>query len=528
MKEVTRISLAALPYNIEIDAKKELQNYLHAIEAALNADNDTMKEIEARVAELLAERDVAGEKVISNDDVRHIKEQLGDPKEFVGEPSDEQPASKPKRLMRSQGDEVLGGVCAGIAAYTNVDTVWVRLGMVLLAIATSGFMIPVYIVLWFVMPPANTAAERLQMKGKAVTLAALQQESDVIISKQKNDRIALMLIRIFGGTISILAACCVMIGLAGATWKVLSEPALETFLTQYWPQLTLIGLAGVIFVVFCLLLTRILFVGKSTKRLNMWLAVLTVLGFGTFTAGAVPLVLGLRADDTKAMNEYSKTAVQRKVDASVLTGAKSIIVDSPLPMRVNYGVYSDAPNATLWYNTKNSPLTPQVTLTRQGDEVRIALQASDKCLPSVMACRDWYTLSITGPALDSLSALSSNVIHYSTDSQQLLKTYTRADGQIELHSIGVIHQLDATLTNESKITTTEAAVTTINLTIEDALSNADIATVDTLAITVPTACASNHGGGTIRAQRAASVMVNSQAFDPDKDYPCTTIEIENF
>jgi hypothetical protein len=56
MKEVARISLAALPYNIEIDAKKKLQYYLHAIEAALNADSDTMKEIEARVAELLAER----------------------------------------------------------------------------------------------------------------------------------------------------------------------------------------------------------------------------------------------------------------------------------------------------------------------------------------------------------------------------------------------------------------------------------------------------------------------------------------
>lgn len=528
MKEVARISLAALPYNIEIDAKKKLQYYLHAIEAALNADSDTMKEIEARVAELLAERGVAGEKVISNDDVQHIQEQLGDPKEFVGEPSDEQPANKSKRLMRSQGDEVLGGVCAGIAAYTNVDTVWVRLAMVALAFATSGFMVIVYIVLWLVTPPATTATERLQMKGKAVTLASLQQESDVIISKQKNDRIALMLIRIFGGTISILAACCVMIGLAGATWKVLSEPALETFLTQYWPLLTLLGLAGVIFVVFCLLLTRILFVGKSTKRLNMWLVALVALGLGTFAAGVVPLALGIRADDTKAMKEYSKTAVQRKIDVSLLAGAKSVVVDSSLPMHVNYNVSSDTPNATLWYNTKNSLITPQITLTREGDEVHISLQASDKCLPSVIECRDWYMLTIMGPALDSLSAVSSNVIHYSTDSQQLLKTYTRADGQIELHSSGVIDQLDATLANESRITTTEAGITTINLTVQDALSNADIATIDTLAITAPTACASNHGGGTIRAQRVARVTVNSQTYNPDKDYPCTTIEIDNF
>ena len=45
MKEITRISLASLPYNVEIEAKKELEKYLHAVEHSLGADADAMKEI---------------------------------------------------------------------------------------------------------------------------------------------------------------------------------------------------------------------------------------------------------------------------------------------------------------------------------------------------------------------------------------------------------------------------------------------------------------------------------------------------
>ena len=52
MKEITRIHLAALPYNIEVAAKKELEKYLHAIESSLGADSDAMREIESRITEI--------------------------------------------------------------------------------------------------------------------------------------------------------------------------------------------------------------------------------------------------------------------------------------------------------------------------------------------------------------------------------------------------------------------------------------------------------------------------------------------
>lgn len=56
-----------------------------------------------------------------------------------------------KRLYRSVVDRVIGGVCAGIGDYLNIDTVIIRIIFVLLAIFGGGGVI-IYIVLWIVLP----------------------------------------------------------------------------------------------------------------------------------------------------------------------------------------------------------------------------------------------------------------------------------------------------------------------------------------------------------------------------------------
>ena len=83
MKEITRIHLATVPFNIEISARKALEMYLQSIEQSLGADPEAMREIEARIVELLTEHGVVGEKVLTSDNVTMIKEHLGEPAEFV-------------------------------------------------------------------------------------------------------------------------------------------------------------------------------------------------------------------------------------------------------------------------------------------------------------------------------------------------------------------------------------------------------------------------------------------------------------
>lgn len=58
------------------------------------------------------------------------------------------------RLTRSRTDVMVAGVCGGLGEYFAVDPVLVRLIFVLVTL-TSGLGIPVYLVMWLVMPKAS-------------------------------------------------------------------------------------------------------------------------------------------------------------------------------------------------------------------------------------------------------------------------------------------------------------------------------------------------------------------------------------
>ncbi len=55
------------------------------------------------------------------------------------------------RLTRSNDDRIVAGVCGGLAAYLDIDSVFVRLAFVILLFA-SGIGLPIYVILWIVMP----------------------------------------------------------------------------------------------------------------------------------------------------------------------------------------------------------------------------------------------------------------------------------------------------------------------------------------------------------------------------------------
>jgi phage shock protein C len=55
-----------------------------------------------------------------------------------------------KRLVRNTHDEMVGGVCSGIANYLDIDPVIVRLVFVLLALG-GGHGILAYLILWVLM-----------------------------------------------------------------------------------------------------------------------------------------------------------------------------------------------------------------------------------------------------------------------------------------------------------------------------------------------------------------------------------------
>jgi len=62
------------------------------------------------------------------------------------------------RLMRSDSDKMIAGVCGGIADYLGLDSSLARLAFVVLLFA-SGIGFPIYMILWIIMPRELTAGK---------------------------------------------------------------------------------------------------------------------------------------------------------------------------------------------------------------------------------------------------------------------------------------------------------------------------------------------------------------------------------
>ncbi|ASZ10386.1 PspC domain-containing protein [Chitinophaga pendula] len=183
MKKIININLASRLIPIEDSAYEILRQYLESLKryfAREEGGDEIISDIEGRIAELFQDKLKKGAHCITDEDVVAVKasmgtpEQFGDMSESEGTQSNTENAAfqaRPrKRLYRDPDNKVLGGVCSGMGAYFNVDPVVFRIIFALFAIAGFGSGILVYFILWIATPEANTATEKLEMRGERVDL----------------------------------------------------------------------------------------------------------------------------------------------------------------------------------------------------------------------------------------------------------------------------------------------------------------------------------------------------------------------
>ena len=66
--------------------------------------------------------------------------------------------SPERKLTRSSRHKMIAGVCGGLAEYFGLDVMVVRVAYVLISVVSVAFPgILAYIILMFVMPPADAA-----------------------------------------------------------------------------------------------------------------------------------------------------------------------------------------------------------------------------------------------------------------------------------------------------------------------------------------------------------------------------------
>ncbi len=176
MNEVTKIHLGRQAFSISIEAQRQLRGYIDEIKKEVD-DKDVVDEVELRMAELLAERGVTGEKVILPADVEFLKKQLGNPQEFKEDDTEPDSTGRPsegKRLFRDTDNAMVAGVAAGLSKYLGIDVLFIRI-LFILSVFIWGWGLLAYIVLWLLVPEAKSSSDRLRMIGKAVTVESLKE-----------------------------------------------------------------------------------------------------------------------------------------------------------------------------------------------------------------------------------------------------------------------------------------------------------------------------------------------------------------
>jgi phage shock protein PspC (stress-responsive transcriptional regulator) len=184
MKKNISINISGIIFHIEEDGYETLRKYLDSINryfASFEDSSEILADIESRIAEIFLSRLNEGKQVITAEDVSHLMGTMGSVSDFkaaeeqefaAGEPRQEQRQNSEqqkehladKRLYRDERRKILGGVCAGLGHYFNVDPVWPRLLFALLVLGSYGGLLLVYIILWIVLPVSSSLEEEATVK----------------------------------------------------------------------------------------------------------------------------------------------------------------------------------------------------------------------------------------------------------------------------------------------------------------------------------------------------------------------------
>jgi len=171
MKKVININFQGQVIAIEETAYEILNRYIDSLQSYFSKEDggdEIVNDIECRIAELFGNRLKHGINCITDEDVESIITSIGRPKDFDTDYEEHEerqahrstssagntqtpPANTEERrsLYRNANDQIIGGVCSGLAHYFKIDPVWIRILFVLF----FGVLFWVYIVLWIVLKP---------------------------------------------------------------------------------------------------------------------------------------------------------------------------------------------------------------------------------------------------------------------------------------------------------------------------------------------------------------------------------------
>jgi phage shock protein PspC (stress-responsive transcriptional regulator) len=190
MNKTVNINLASTFFHIDEDAFAKLTRYLDAIRSSFSdpkGQDEIIKDIEARIAELFSEKTTSASQVITLKELDQVIAVMGQPEDYIIDeeifedtPSNEQKRNQSKKyhkqLFRDIDNKFVAGVSAGLGHYFSIDALWIRLFWILMVLIGFGSPILIYILLWILIPEAITTADKLKMTQEPINISNIEKK----------------------------------------------------------------------------------------------------------------------------------------------------------------------------------------------------------------------------------------------------------------------------------------------------------------------------------------------------------------
>ena len=498
MKEITRVHIAKQPYDIEVEAKKELEKYMKKLELYAG-DEEILADIEIRITELLAEAGVEKGGVITSAEVASVRERLGEPEEFASENQavvEDEPAQRPaKRLFRDMDGALLGGVLKGVATFFGIDVVWVRLIFIILLFASFGTASLVYILLWIVVPPARTTAEKLQLAGKPVTLAAMREQAtnDEVVPSTRAALVFKKFLFIAAEIAAIIVAIGALLATIGVVVGLNMSGEMSVILngsSEYkwmpWAALGLFVLSGLLLSLLAALAAFALCKRQFTKRMGVGVVVIIIGGI-VASGGGAAIIVGysqLATNAAQAAMTTHKVALPELADVrnvvSIAHSASGQEMGDYDQMTIIYIATDGAPRYEL--QTQFEQRTPSIVVN--GDTARISLKAVGRQVYHFGYVQP--QLRIYGPALDSVDVQQGDFQYIGPEQQTQDHLTVKGEGANSVTVYGTYNTVEVSGGNSVDVSMSSVHSLTVNL--EKHLSQVKAGVVYDLFVTNPEVC----------------------------------------
>lgn len=482
MKRTINVNLAGQIFYVEEDAYPVLDTYLQDVRrhfAQLADSEEIQKDIEARIAEQLITQSVQSPRIITLDHVHSVIAQMGNPTEFTdaedGLPkrSGAAESTARKRLFRNGDDAIVGGVASGIAAYFDVDTVWVRILFIIIILA-GGWGLILYLALWLIVPEAKSATDKVEMRGQPFDLKSLERSiKEKVKEARTSDRaqnfqhtvaqgashagktirsVVRFVFRLIGAMVA-LASSAALVGLIVATASVISgsfSSYVDFPLREMFGQGVLVTGILAAFVIAFVPLLFFLLAGTSialgrnriTPAVAIPLVVLWVAGITTATAVGVyhlPQATTFMETDPR----YRTTTEQRTV-----TAFTRVEVENSIDLVLDSGPYAAEVETT-------EQAQSRVRFEQSGSTLRIVQDESDTVRVCIFCTHRRPHVRITTPVIESVAASNSSSVVIKNGTGPALNLTAQNGSRINF--TGELQTLSAAAENGSRITLSGSA-----------------------------------------------------------------------